>query len=78
MTEIHNLGQQFEINNFDIASMRKDGIIKLIFVHQHEALEFKSMLEDANGYRVELMLVRDQLQEIPEENIYKGHQYDGF
>ena len=59
MTEIHNLGQQFEIKNFDIASMRKDGIIKLIFVHQHEALEFKSMLEEANGYRVELMLVRD-------------------
>jgi hypothetical protein len=36
------------------------------------------MLEESSGYRVELMLVRDQLQEIPEETIYKGHQYDEF
>lgn len=53
MTEIHNLSHQFEILNFDIASMRKDGIIKVLFVHTHEAQEFMNMLE-TNNYRVDM------------------------
>lgn len=70
MTEIHNLSHQFEILNFDIASMRKDGVIKVLFVHPHEAQDFKTMLE-TNNYRVDMQFVRDQLQEIPEETLIR-------
>jgi hypothetical protein len=70
MTEIHNLSHQFEILNFDIASMRKDGVIKVLFVHPHEAQDFMTMLE-TNNYRVDMQFVRDQLQEIPEETLIR-------
>ncbi len=40
--------------------MRKCGIIRLIFVHYGEAIEFKKIVEEKNGYEVELIPARGQ------------------
>jgi uncharacterized membrane protein YcaP (DUF421 family) len=54
--------------------MNKGGTISIVVKEQHEAKEFKLMLEEQHNFRVDYILVKDQLQEIPEENIVRGQQ----
>ena len=79
LTELIVLGQQFKISNFDIARMKNEGIITLVFIIHDEAIEFKKLLEDTKNYKVDYTLVREQLYEIPEtdENQYGNQNNTG-
>ena len=65
VNEILNMGQNLQINNFDISNFSKQGIISLNFAIYQEAVDFYNYLEQEKGFSVELQLVRE-LHEIPE------------
>ena len=59
--------------------MRNEGIITLVCIVHEEALEVKKLLEETKSYKVEYVLVREQLYEIPEtdENQYGNQNATG-
>ena len=73
LSELIQLGKNFQIKNFDIARMNNEGIITLIFAVYQEALDFGKFLENEKGYQVELTLIRE-LYEIPETDENEKNQ----